>query len=96
MAASAAKMGAGSMTEAKVPEAWIGERVGVITEGAESFYGSLLEVNDRGVVIEVQYESADIEEEFSELREASEGEPLLVPSFFPWHSVGMVHLMLIP
>lgn len=75
-----------------VPEAWIGQRVGVVLEQTRSapFVGSLLGVNDRGIVIDSEYGPEEIGVPPSM---ASGGEQVCVPSFFPWHSVFVMHLV---
>ena len=77
-----------------IPEAWVGERVGIVTESSESFTGELLQVNDRGIVIDGEWTPENIEQEFVELREAAEKETLPVPTFFPWPNVKLLHRVL--
>ena len=93
------------MTEGSgpAPEAWVGEEVTIVTESVavgevETFSGKLMEVSDRGIVLEIEYDPEDIEEELTHLREAAlreaaAGGTLISPSFFPWSSVKMISQM---
>ena len=81
------------MAEQSVPEAWIGDDVGVlIRESKEGLEGPLLEVNDRGIVIRVLLNLEELEERQAagESMEILGQESKFVHSFFPWsiiHSI---------
>ncbi len=72
-------------------ESWVGRDVVVLLNGdSEPLDGSLLEVNDRGVVIRF-FQNL---EELKAARDRGEegGEPLYVLYFFPWRTVRTITL----
>jgi hypothetical protein len=81
------------MAERPVPEAWIGENVAVLVgEALEPLGGPLLEVNDRGVVINMLSNLEELEERHESgqptvtLRE----EMKFVDMLIPWQRISGV------
>jgi hypothetical protein len=73
-----------------IPEAWVGEDIIVLVgESLEPFDGPLLEVNDRGVVIDKLLNLEELAERYSrgEEREAQRQEVTYVDMFIPWHRI---------
>jgi hypothetical protein len=81
------------MAERPVPEAWIGETVAVLVgEALEPLGGPLLEVNDRGVVINMLSNLEELEErhESGEPRETLREEMKFVDMLIPWQRISGV------
>jgi hypothetical protein len=70
--------------------------------GLAALTGDLLEVNDRGIVINadwalegVEEEAPEgVEEELAKLREEAEEGFVTIPMFFPWPAVKVIHQLL--
>ena len=72
------------------PEAWVGEDIIVLVgESLEPFDGPLLEVNDRGVVIDHLLNLEELEERYArgEGREEVRQEITYEDMFIPWHRI---------
>ena len=75
------------------PEAWIGDDIIVlIGESSETLTGPLLEVNDRGIVIDNLLNLEELEERRArgEEREALRQEMKFVDMFIPWHRISSI------
>ncbi len=76
-----------------IPEAWIGDDIAVLVgESLESFGGPLLEVNDRGVVIDHLLNLDELEERIAggEEREAVRQDMKFADMFVPWHRISAI------
>ena len=81
------------MAERPVPEAWIGENVAVLVgEALEPLGGPLLEVNDRGVVINMFTNPEELMErqESGEPAETLREEMKFVDMLIPWQRISGV------
>lgn len=75
------------------PEAWIGDDIIVlIGESSEPLTGPLLEVNDRGIVIDNLLNLEELEERRArgEEGEALRQEMKFVDMFIPWHRISSI------
>jgi hypothetical protein len=73
-----------------IPEAWIGDDIVVLVgDGLEPFNGPLLEVNDRGVVIDYFLNQDELAKRIAggEEREAVRQYMKFVDMFLPWHRI---------
>jgi hypothetical protein len=73
-----------------IPEAWIGEDIVVWAgERLEPLEGPLLEVNDRGIVIDNLLNRDELQERIAggEEREAVRQDMKFVDMFIPWHRI---------
>ncbi len=73
-----------------IPEAWIGEDIIVLAgESLEPLEGPLLEVNDRGIVIDNLLNLDELEERIAggEERESVRQDMKFVDMFIPWHRI---------
>ncbi len=78
------------MAETPIPEAWIGDDVVVLVgEDLEPIDGPLLEVNERGVVIDYLQNLEELEERpaAGETRDALKAEMKFVDMFIPWQRI---------
>jgi hypothetical protein len=62
--------------------------------GLAALTGDLLEVNDRGIVINADRALEGVEEELAKLREEAEEGVVTIPMFFPWPAVKVIHQLL--
>jgi hypothetical protein len=78
------------MADKSIPAAWIGDDIVVLVgDGLEPLGGPLLEVNDRGVVIDYLQNQDELEERIAggEEREAVRQDMKFVDMFIPWHQI---------
>jgi hypothetical protein len=78
------------VAETPIPEAWIGDDIVVLVgEGLEALDGPLLEVNERGVVIDNLLNLEELEERHAagETRVALKEGMKFVDMFIPWHRI---------
>ena len=78
------------MADISIPEAWIGDDIVVLVgDGLEPLNGPLLEVNDRGVIIDYLLNQAELEQRIvgGEEREVVHQDMKFVDMFIPWHRI---------
>ena len=83
-------LGRSPVVDKPIPEAWVGEDIVVLVgEGLEPLEGPLLEVNDRGVVIDHLLNLEELEERQTrgEGREEVRQEITYEDMFIPWHRI---------
>jgi hypothetical protein len=83
-------LGRSPVVDKPIPEAWVGEDIVVLVgEGLEPLEGPLLEVNDRGVVIDHLLNPEELEERYTrgEGREEMRQEITYEDMFIPWHRI---------
>ena len=82
------------MADISIPEAWIGDDIVVLVgDGFEPFNGPLLEVNDRGVVIDYLLNQDELEKRIvgGEEREAVHQDMKFVDMFVPWRRISGIN-----